>query len=87
MARVFSKLVSPHKARVVSLGGQNILRAELVTFILYKSVICVFGRKYMSQVARVFSKLASQFEARVVSLGRQNISGVPFNIKGRSCHI
>ena len=41
----------------------------------------------MSQMARVFSKLASQLEARVVPLGRQNIRGVPFNIKGRSCHI
>ena len=41
----------------------------------------------MSQMARVFSKLASPHEARVVSLGRQNISGVPLNIKGRSCHI
>ena len=41
----------------------------------------------MSQMARVFSKLASPHEARVVSLGRQNISGVPFNIKGRSSHI
>ena len=41
----------------------------------------------MSQMARVFSKLASPHEARVVSLGRQNTSGVPFNIKGRSCHI
>ena len=36
-------------------------------------------------MARVFSKLASPHEARVVSLGRQNISGVPFNIKARSC--
>ena len=36
-------------------------------------------------MARVFSKQASPHEARVVSLGRQNISGVPFNIKGRSC--
>ena len=38
-------------------------------------------------MARVFSKLESPHEARVVSLRRQNISGVPFNIKGRSCHI
>ena len=64
-----------------------ILRAEVVTFILHESGICVFGQKYMSQMARVFSKLASPHEARVGSLGRQNISGVPFNIKGRSCHI
>ena len=41
----------------------------------------------MSQVARVFSKLACSHEARVVPLGRQNISGVPLNIKGKSCHI
>ena len=41
----------------------------------------------MSQMARMFSKLASSHEARMVSLGWQNISGVPFNIKGRSYHI
>ena len=64
-----------------------IIRAEVVTFILYKSRICVFGQKYMSQMARVFSKLASPREARVLLLGWQNISGVPFNIKGRSCHM
>ena len=64
-----------------------ILRAEVITFILCKSGFLDFGQKYMSQMARVFSKLASPHEARVVSLGRHNISGVPFNIKGRSCHI
>ena len=91
MARVFSKLASPHEARVVSLGRQNIsgvpliLRPEVVAIILHKKGICDFERKYMSQVARVFSKLASPHEERVVSLGKQNISGVPFNIKARSC--
>ena len=93
MARVFSKLASPHEARVVSLGRHNIsgvpfnMRAEVVIFILFKSGICVFGQKCMSQMPRVFSKLASPLEVKVVSLGRQNISGVPFNIKGRICHI
>ena len=47
----------------------------------------ILGKKYMSQMARVFSKLASPHEARAVSLGRQNLSGVPLNIKGRSCRI
>ena len=41
----------------------------------------------MSQMARVFSKLASPHEARVVPLERENISGAPFNIKSRNCHI
>ena len=41
----------------------------------------------MSQMERLLPKLASPHEARVVSLGWQNISGVPFNIRGRSCHI
>ena len=49
--------------------------------------ICDFMQKYMSQIARVFSKLASPHEAMVVPLGWQTIIGVPFNIKGRNCHI
>ena len=75
MVRVFSKLASPHEARVVSLGRQNIcgchsiLRAEVVATILCKNGICDFGQKYVFQMARVFSKLAGPHEARVLSLG------------------
>ena len=92
IAGVFPKLGSPHEARVGSLGRQNIsgvpfnIKAEVVTFILYKSGICVFGQKYMSQMTRVFSKLASPHEARVASLGRQTMNEAPFIIKARSCH-
>ena len=93
MPRVFSKLASPHEARVVSLGWQNIsgapfnIKGRRVAFILYKNEICDFGQKYMSQKAIVFSKPASPHEARVLSLGRQNISRVPFNTNARSCRI
>ena len=53
MARVFSKLASPHEARVVSLGSQNIsechliLRPEVVAVILSKSLISDSGQKYV----------------------------------------
>ena len=72
MARVFSKLASPHKTRVVSLGRQNtspvpfnILRPEAFAIVLHKNGICDFGQKHMSQMARVFSKLTGPHEARV----------------------
>ena len=93
MAGVFSQLASPHEARVVSLGWQNISGVPFNTkgrsshmYPVQKWNLC-FGQEYMSQMARVFSKLASPHEARVVSLGWQNMRGVPFNIKGRNCHI
>ena len=93
MARVFSKLASPHEARVVSLGRQNIsgvpfnIKGRSCHIYPVQNWNLCFGQKYMSQMARVFSKLSSPHEATVVSLGRQNISGVLFKIKGRSCHI
>ena len=59
---------------------------EVAAVILYKSGICDFGQKCMSQMARVVSNLASPPEARAVSLGRHNISGAPHNTKARSCH-
>ena len=62
-----------------------ILRPEVAAVSCIKRRICDFGQKYTSQMAKVFSELASPHDARVVSLGRQNISGVPFNIKDRSC--
>ena len=86
MARVFSKLASPHEARVVSLGRQNIsgvpfnIKARNCRRYPLQNGICEFGQNYMSQMARVFSKLASRHEARLVSLGRQNMSGALFNI-------
>ena len=93
VARVFSKLASPHEARVVSLGRQNIsgvpfnFKARRCRSYLFKSGIRDFGQKYMSQIVRVFSNVAGPHEARVVSLGRWNISGVLFNIKARRCRI
>ena len=92
LARVFPKISSPHETRVVSLGRQNtsgtpfnIKARNCRIYPVQNSRVCDFGQKYMSQMARVFSKLASPHETRVVSLGMQNISGVPFNIKARSC--
>ena len=91
MATVFSKLASPHEARVVSLGRQNMrgvpfnIKARSCRSYPVQKWNLLFGKKYMSQMARVFSKLSSPHEARVVSLGRQNTSGAPFNINARSC--
>ena len=93
MARVFSKLASPHQASVVSLGRQTIHRVPFNIKTRHCRSYPVqkwnlwFWAKCMFQIARVLSKLASPHEARVVSLGRQNISGVPLNIKAKRCRI
>ena len=87
MARVFSKLASPHEVKVVSLGRQDIsgvlFNIKAINCRRYpaKKLDFDLGQTCMSQMARVFSKLTSPHEARVVPLGRQNISGVPFNTK------
>ena len=86
MMRAFSKLASPHEAKVVSLGRHTISGSplifilEIIAFFLYKSWICDFGQKYMSHMVIVFSVLASPHQARVISLKKQNISGFPFII-------
>ena len=71
----------------ISSLNQITLLFEIVTFILYKSVIHDFGPKYMQPLQRVFSKQATPHGASMVPLESCYILIKPNNTHIKNCHI
>ena len=67
--------------------NQITLIFEIVTFILYKSVIHDFGPKFMYPLQRVFSKQATPLWASLVPLELWNILIKPNHTLIRNCYI
>ena len=73
--------------RAISSLNQLALIFEIVTFILYKSVIHDFRQKYMKHLERVVSKWATPHRASMVSLESWHTLIKTINTYISNCHI